>query len=425
MGLRGIQVGIIGLALVWVAVACDGDSGSKDSTAQDDVADSSAPLDAALDQSEPDAVSDAADSGDTAGFEVGDWEAVEPGGETKCADGSAYRFFVRPGDPKKAVVFMQGGGACWSLLTCGMGAAMSSLNVPSMEEFLAGQEQNAIAGILDVDNPENPFPDWTIVYIPYCTSDLHWGQGDHEYSSKVKVYHHGFFNAQAAIEWMYDYVKDPELLVLTGASAGGYGMLIHSAWVSQHYPLATVRVVVDAAAGVVAGDFTAQSMAVWNATESMPTFIPEVAEKDLMTVTFLELFGAIGRYFPENRYSLYSTAWDDMQTFFFKVMGGNPEEWPAKLQETVTALKSNVPQFSSFITSGTLHTILNLEVFYQREEAGVRLVDWLSQFVFGETLPEDRNCTGEQCSFDPLCDVCPQDGTGPSYCGLCLAMSNL
>ena len=39
------------------------------------------------------------------------WKAVEvPGGV--CADGSPYRFYVSPGDPRKVVVDFQGGGAC-------------------------------------------------------------------------------------------------------------------------------------------------------------------------------------------------------------------------------------------------------------------------------------------------------------------------
>jgi hypothetical protein len=33
-------------------------------------------------------------------------------------DGSIYRFFVRPGDPDKLMIYLQGGGGCWSRETC-------------------------------------------------------------------------------------------------------------------------------------------------------------------------------------------------------------------------------------------------------------------------------------------------------------------
>jgi hypothetical protein len=39
-----------------------------------------------------------------------------PGGV--CSDGSPYRFYVSPGDPKKVVLDFQGGGACWDAATC-------------------------------------------------------------------------------------------------------------------------------------------------------------------------------------------------------------------------------------------------------------------------------------------------------------------
>jgi hypothetical protein len=45
------------------------------------------------------------------------WKAVEvPGGV--CSDGSPYRLYVSPGDPKKVVLDFQGGGACWDAATC-------------------------------------------------------------------------------------------------------------------------------------------------------------------------------------------------------------------------------------------------------------------------------------------------------------------
>ena len=39
------------------------------------------------------------------------WNAIEPGGETTCSDGTPYRFYVRPGDPARLMVYFQGGGA--------------------------------------------------------------------------------------------------------------------------------------------------------------------------------------------------------------------------------------------------------------------------------------------------------------------------
>ena len=34
-----------------------------------------------------------------------------------------------------------------------------------------------VGGFLDTANPDNPFKDWTIVYVPYCTGDLNCRAG--------------------------------------------------------------------------------------------------------------------------------------------------------------------------------------------------------------------------------------------------------
>ena len=41
------------------------------------------------------------------------WNAIEPGGDTLCSDGTPYRFFVHPGNTTKLMVYFEGGGACW------------------------------------------------------------------------------------------------------------------------------------------------------------------------------------------------------------------------------------------------------------------------------------------------------------------------
>jgi len=288
-------------------------------------------------------------------------------------------------------------------------------------------EKKQLAGLLDLQHPEHPFPDYTVVYIPYCSSDLHWGRGAHEYNSKLEVPHLGYFNASSALQWLYDNVPAPEKLLLMGSSAGGYGMLLHSAWVAKHYPDADIRVVIDAAAGIVAGDFTATSMEVWQAEDSMPTFIAELNSMDLSTLIFPDLFSAIAAYYPQHRFAMYSAAWDDQQAFFYKIMGGKAEDWPGKLQETLTAMRAGIPNLSFFVPSGSLHTILPFEAYYVREQEGRKFAAWLEEFATSDEVPEDVNCPTAQCSFDPICDVCPkeEDPSAPFHCYVCFSMSGL
>ena len=137
-----------------------------------------------------------------AGAAAQGWETVVPGGETICSDGSPY-FFVHRGDPGKLLVEFEGGGACWSGATCE--ADLYNKTVTSDPEV--ARQTGQLQGIYDRTNPANPLKDYTHVYIPYCTGDLHWGNAVANYASvsgkPYVIQHKGAVNAttQDGAEW--------------------------------------------------------------------------------------------------------------------------------------------------------------------------------------------------------------------------------
>ena len=50
------------------------------------------------------------------------WQAIYPGGNTECIDGSPYKFFVRQAEEERKsdhlMIYFQTGGACWNVETC-------------------------------------------------------------------------------------------------------------------------------------------------------------------------------------------------------------------------------------------------------------------------------------------------------------------
>jgi len=105
------------------------------------------------------------------------WTKIEPGGDTICSLGTPYAYYVRPGTVNRLAVYFQGGGACWNDFTC---------SNPDMYFDNAVDEsdnpENWTGGIGDLDNPDNPFKDWFVVFIPYCTADVHWGNNTQTYT---------------------------------------------------------------------------------------------------------------------------------------------------------------------------------------------------------------------------------------------------
>ncbi|MEY4766037.1 MAG: hypothetical protein RI907_2710 [Pseudomonadota bacterium] len=182
------------------------------------------------------------------------WEAIELPVSTgaSCGNGSPYRFFVNrslhlAGKANTAVVF-EGGGACWEQNACsgfGKGGLLSATNpngIPA--NYMASR---AGLGALGLTSPiytrNQPLQkvqtqNWNLVYLPYCTGDVHSGSKTVVYSeadtTKPLTYHHkGFVNAQAVAAWLAVHMAQPQKLLITGFSAGATGASTNYAYIRQ------------------------------------------------------------------------------------------------------------------------------------------------------------------------------------------------
>jgi hypothetical protein len=315
------------------------------------------------------------------------WQTVEPGGETLCADGSAFRFFVHPGDAGKLLVEFEGGGACWDDATCASTIYSRRVGTDPGQADQSGR----LVGIYDRGNAENPFRDWTHVYVPYCTGDLHWGSSDRTYagpSGPFVVHHRGARNAAAAISWAYEKVSAPRQVFVAGCSAGGYGSILWSAYLMRHYSGASGAQLSDSAAGVVPPGFFVTPLANWGASTAWPSFIPALAldRLDLARITLPELYEGVAGYFPLSTFSQFNRLADTTQLFFYILTKGAlalPEEWTALMQSSVAAIDAASPNFAAYTAPGTQHCVINTAALYTTEVGGIRLVDWIRGLAEG------------------------------------------
>lgn len=131
------------------------------------------------------------------------WNRIAPAGETVCANGSEYAFYVEPGTVNKLVVDFDGGGACWNDGTCSQPSnPENDFGGVYVEGVYGSPADSGFGGIFDRENPANPFRDWYHVYISYCTADLHLGDNVATYTGpdgELKVNHKGAVNTRAAL----------------------------------------------------------------------------------------------------------------------------------------------------------------------------------------------------------------------------------
>jgi hypothetical protein len=171
-----------------------------------------------------------------------EWFKVEPEGAV-CGNGSQYKFFVNYSDVSNdVVVVFEPGGACWDYASCtGQDGIRGAANVNGLEDdhyYLA----TFISPFLQRDVPENHTKDWNLVYVPYCTGDVHTGNNVITYEDEtgknppVEFHHSGHDNVQKVIEWMAGEFTDVPKMLVTGCSAGGAGSITNYQFLRQGLP---------------------------------------------------------------------------------------------------------------------------------------------------------------------------------------------
>jgi hypothetical protein len=164
------------------------------------------------------------------------WERVQLPGSV-CGNGSQYKFFVRRTSSPNLLFFFEGGGACWDFDTCsgraGILGAANPNGIPDdymtrfTAKFVSPIVNGADPGLPLRSKTDLPTKDWNIVYMPYCTGDVHIGNRNTTYvdqtgqEAPLAWHHNGFTNTRSAAEWARGQFPSVGKLLVTGFSAGG------------------------------------------------------------------------------------------------------------------------------------------------------------------------------------------------------------
>jgi hypothetical protein len=300
------------------------------------------------------------------------WTWVDLPG-TACSDGSRTGVAVNRGDGPDVLLFLDGGGACWETVTC-FTAGTASPGPYGRAQFEA-QRAQIPGSILDRALPGNPFARHTLVFVPYCTGDVHAGDAVRDYPGAPRPWHHkGRVNVERVLEYLAAPVPAPPEVVVSGASAGGFGALMSYDAVRRRWPAARGYLVDDSGATPVGNDLSpvirAAWILAWRLDESLLELCPACAN-DLSA-----LFPLLAARYPEDRLALLSTTHDVVMRGFFVLDAPAFEAMIGRLAEDVIA---PLPNARTFLVPGTGHTMLGAPAGYSAD--GVPLVEWLRQEV--------------------------------------------
>ncbi|NDD05277.1 MAG: hypothetical protein EB078_10255 [Proteobacteria bacterium] len=161
-----------------------------------------------------------------------------------CADGTSSYYAVLPQKNTNSIVFfLEPGGACWSKETCNFSHVLSLTRKEHRNKW--GKKR----GIFNLADAKNPFRNFSIVSIPYCTGDTFLGNNEINYgtdSSPHIVKHHGYKNVLLTFDAVKSIHPNPDKVVLFGMSAGGMGVLGHVRNIDLFFPSAKKFALADA-----------------------------------------------------------------------------------------------------------------------------------------------------------------------------------
>ncbi len=166
---------------------------------------------------------------------VGKWYRVSDR-EMKDSEGGSYHALFKKGSENNVMIYFAGGGVSINEETARDDTYNTKMVWPDM---LANVTMNMGGLASDVDN--SPFENWSVILFPYATGDFHAGAGqfrytDHDGKEKI-LYHNGYVNYTRAMKKITELagISEPEAVVVTGYSAGGFAAALLSDDIFTNY----------------------------------------------------------------------------------------------------------------------------------------------------------------------------------------------
>ncbi len=172
--------------------------------------------------------------------ECGTWYKVSLPG-CICSCGKPYYGYLKIGTENNLMVLFEGGGVAVDTYTA---ARPNGILYEGTQNFYFddvditsyGATDNGIGGCA----AENPFSDWSVLCVSYASGDFHTGTGDGSFvdgdGDVIEAHFHGYTHFRELMDITKKWIPNPESLLVTGYSAGGFAASILADDVISYYP---------------------------------------------------------------------------------------------------------------------------------------------------------------------------------------------
>ena len=356
---------------------------------------------------------------------------VYPGGETRCifSDSGPFGFQVIPGDSDKLLFDFQGGGACWDWVSTEFRACSTSAN-PSSQD-----------GWFDRSKRLNPFQNYTVVHVLYCSGDLHAGNVTREYKDKAgePVVQIGHVNTMSVLRWAKRNLKSHALssLIIGGCSAGSVATQLWASTLLEEFTYERAAVIADSFAMVFPPGSEGPLMNSYGLCDVYPALIKNASllrECAKGTLEFPPLYMDAMKRNPSVAFSNINSKYDSTQRAYYSGVAATDSysfdpfvlnvtkplflttaEFCDGMNEIFKGY-NELDNYISFVVTSSQHCYTPYSLMYTATTMGTdggqstatTLVEWLQKFPVSTGDSQDSECDG------PVLDEV--DWTGDDYC---------
>lgn len=179
----------------------------------------------------------------------------------RCMYGEKYKVTTRDIHSEDLMIFLPGGGACWSEHCSHVGALLPGM--PKLD-------------ILDMTLSHNPVKAWNVVVLPYCDGSMFSGDIDLDLDGDglIDRYHRGLKNLSAGLDLAIRFFPSPNRILIAGYSAGGFATAYALPLVRYLYPGTPIYVINDSGVGILPHGMLKKMMSEWRSELFIPNSCP-------------------------------------------------------------------------------------------------------------------------------------------------------
>lgn len=300
-------------------------------------------------------------------------------------------------DAPGLMIYLQGGGACFNDASCNNNPKAFDSN-----DFLGWAVLGGNSGIFNRGQAANAVKDWHMVFVPYTSGDLHFGQSPSADPATDEKNFVGYENMQLILALLSNYFTDVDDVLLTGSSAGGYGATFN--WAETEAAFGTIPVHLVNDCGPLPADDLAFAPCLQQRFRDefqLNTGLP-AACADCFSISgdsLNQLYAYYGQQFSAGDGNLGLIAFKEdavIRAFFdfgtddcATIEGAFGSYAGSILEDAMIDLNDNhlAPNgWSSFLMDGNAHVALGGADYYNKTISGTSLADWVSSVINGTQL---------------------------------------